>query len=172
MENKESQLLTITEIVDGGQVNLNGGKSKGLRKLIKTKEGVQGQAWVMSDKSLKANYPLNELRYYDLKPLQYMGKDSWKFSPKRADDISPQEKEARMRAIASDETTPASATEVPSRLQLDKDTLNAHLSGLAVLGAAILVASGKENADGIVPRALLLKRSMQKVQESDPLLPH
>lgn len=162
MDQKENKhLLTVIEIVEGGSVNLNRGKIKGKRLFIKTAEGMDCQAWVTSDRSL-GNFPIMEPRYYYLTPMQYLGKDTWKISPARADELTDKEKSVRRTSMAGTDVR----TNAPHRLDhlsADQSLRNTIVSAVSVLGAVILVANNKENHDEIVPRALILKDDIKTI---------
>lgn len=161
MEQKERKRLTITKTTNIGTVKLNGGKSNGLRFVVETAEGLNGQVWVMNDNSLHKNYPIGKPRFYNIEQMEVHGEFTWKISVARTDELSADDK-AQMRSARSRyEVRTTQIVPAPTTPSAGTSTHDSTLVAAAVLGATILAAGGKEAMDKIGHRALALTREME-----------
>ena len=161
MEKKEKQLLTIIMAEERGIVNLNGGRNKAKRMFFETAEGFNGQGWVMNERSLTASYPLNVPWYYDLEPLKYQGRPTWKFIPKKEDDLTPEDKAYRRQVIQAKQSVPPERAASPSPQPSDQDLCNTIVCATSYVAATLLAASGKEPVDEILLRAMEMKSDIE-----------
>lgn len=161
MEKEERKSLTVTKTTHLGKVNLNGGRSIGQRYGIETAEGLVGQVWVMSESSLRKNYPVGKTRRYDIEQIEYNSKLTWKIKVARTDELSADDKEQVRIARRKYEARAGQTIPAPKTPSDGTSTHDSTLVAAAVLGATILAAVGKEAMDKIGQRALALTREME-----------
>lgn len=161
MIKKEGMALTITKTTYLGQVKFNGGRKIGQRYGVETAEDLDGQVWVMNEGSLRKNYPIGKTRVYYVEQLEYLGKLTWKIEVARTIELSADDKARARNARSKYNASGTQIVTAPKPHSEGTTTRDSILVASAVLGAAVLVAGGKEAIEKFGQRALALKKEME-----------